>query len=413
MSARQNTTRQHTICVFTGTRAEYGLLAPLMRRIQGDGELTLQVLVSGAHLSAQHGNTARFIEQDGFTIDAAVPLDLDDDSPLGMTRATGQAVADLGAALNDLMPDIVVVLGDRYEAFACASAATLLNIPIAHIHGGEITQGAIDDALRHAITKLAHLHFPAAEPYRKRIIQMGEAPETVFNTGAPGLEVIQDIERLDRSALEDDLGFALTSPFAIVTYHPETRDPDGTARGVAALLDALGDMDDLTCLFTHANADAHGQIINDAVAAFADRHAGRAKAVPSLGQARYLSALALADVAIGNSSSAIIEAPALGIPVVNIGARQDGRLFAPAVISCTADADAIAQAVRHALSPQSRAQAARCETPYGGGATSAKILAALKNALTIGLPQKRFFDLPQPDGATPERLPERMKGSAS
>jgi len=380
------------ICVFTGTRAEYGLLRLTMRRIQNDPDLTLQTLVSGAHLSDRLGATWRRIEEDGFAIDAKVPMALDDDGALGLAQATGAAVADLADALGHLAPDILVVLGDRYEAFAAATAAMLLRLPIAHVHGGEITEGAMDDAMRHAITKMAHLHFTAAEAYRDRVIQMGEMPDRVFTVGAPGLEAIAETNLMTRDALAKDIGIALDKPFFVITYHPETLGTD-PATGIGAVLSALDDFPQAPAIITHANADIGGQAINARINAYAAEHPGRVAAIPTLGMRRYFSAVAAAAVVIGNSSSGIIEAPFLGTPVVNIGSRQDGRLRAPTVIDCTTDAGTISDAIRRALSPDMQARAARKETPYGRGDSAERIVDALKSVDMATLAHKTFHDI--------------------
>ena len=249
------------ICVFTGTRAEYGLLYWTMRRIQDDPELQLQVLVSGAHLSERLGDTWKQIEADGFAIDEKISIDIDDDSPLGISRAMGQALIGISEALTRCEPDILLVLGDRYETFAAAAAAMMLRIPIAHIHGGEITKGAIDDSMRHAITKMSHLHFTAAETYRKRVIQLGEQPGQVFNVGAPGLEAIENTDFMTRDELAKDLNFNLDGIVFLVTYHPETLSESEPAQCIDILLNALINYQDARILFTRANADIHGQKI--------------------------------------------------------------------------------------------------------------------------------------------------------
>ena len=380
------------ICVFTGTRAEYGLLRLTMWRIQSDPGLILQTLVSGAHLSDRLGATWREIEEDRFVIDAKVPINLDDDRPLGLARSAGTAVADIADALDSLAPDILVILGDRYEAFAAATAAMLLRLPIAHVHGGEITEGAMDDAMRHAITKMAHFHFTAAEIYRNRVIQMGEAPDRVFNVGALGLEAIAETQLMTRNELASDLGIALNDQFFVVTYHPETLGTD-PAVGISAVLSALDEFPQARAIITHANADIGGREINARIEAYAADRADRVQTTPNLGAKRYFSAVTAADVVIGNSSSGVIEAPFLGTPVVNVGSRQDGRLRAPAVIDCATKHENIVDAVRQALSPDMRVRAARKETPYGRGDSARLIVEALKSADTASLPRKTFHDI--------------------
>lgn len=381
------------ICVFTGTRAEYGLLSNVMRLIQDDPDLTLQVLVTGAHLSERLGATYQQIEADGFTIDAKVEMDLDDDTGAGLAAAMGQEMAGVARALDDLKPDILVILGDRYEAFAAAATAMMLRIPIAHIHGGEATEGLIDEAIRHAITKMAHLHFAAAEPYRRRIVQLGETPERVFNVGAPGLDNIDTHTFMGRDELAESIGFDMEGEVFLITYHPVTLDTEGPERGVSALLTALDDFPEARVVFTAANADMAGREVNARIQAYVDLHADRMMLTPSLGYRRYLSLVNEARVVIGNSSSGLIEVPAVGTPTVNIGERQQGRLRAPSVIDCDDTAAAIAAAIAQARGDAMQTVAAERNSPYGAGGASAKIVAQLKAADLDGILVKAFHDL--------------------
>lgn len=392
-------TARRKICVFTGSRAEYGLLSKTMRRIQEDPALELQVLVSGAHLSDTHGATWTAIAADGFTIDAKVEMDLSDDTPLGLARATGQAVSDLAAALAGLAPDILVVLGDRYEAFAAAAAAMLLRLPIAHIHGGETTAGAIDEAIRHAITKMAHIHFAAAPLYGARIRQLGEAPESIFVVGAPGLELIDDTAFLDAAALSAEIGFELGPDVFVITYHPETIERSDPGPAVDRLLEALDSFPRHQMVFTMANADIAGRVINERLRRYVDRHPGRMFLTASLGLRRYMSLVRLARVVIGNSSSGVIEAPSLGIPAVNIGTRQKGRLQAPSVIDCDGTAEAIRAAVTQAVSEPHQRLAAAASSPLKRADTADSITAALKQVPLDRILVKTFHDLPVGAGA--------------
>ncbi|MBF0305826.1 MAG: UDP-N-acetylglucosamine 2-epimerase (hydrolyzing) [Alphaproteobacteria bacterium] len=380
------------VCVFTGGRADWGLLRWLARDLRDDPAVELRLLVSGGHLCPEFGLTARQIEEDGFTIDARVDMVLAGDSPVATAKAIGLGTIGFADALDRIAPDILVVLGDRYEALAVAQAAMMLRLPIAHIHGGEATEGAIDEAIRHALTKMAHLHFAAAEPYRRRIIQMGEAPDRVCGVGAPGLDNLARLPALDRAGLEAALGFALPAPFFLVTYHPATLSAVDPSVPMAALLDALDEFPEARVLLTKANADTAGRVVNHMIDAYAAARPDRVLATASLGQLRYLSALRLADAVIGNSSSGIIEAPAAATPTVNLGMRQRGRLRAASIIDCAEDRPSIAAAIREALAPSMRARLDPRAAPYGGGGASARIASILRDVPLDGLLDKRFHD---------------------
>jgi UDP-hydrolysing UDP-N-acetyl-D-glucosamine 2-epimerase len=384
------------ICVFTGTRAEYGLLYWLLKEMQADSRIDLKVLVSGSHLEPEFGETWREIAADGFPIDAKVDMHLDSDAPVAVAKSMALGLAGCAEALDRLKPDLLVVLGDRYEVLAAAEAALLLRIPIAHIHGGEATEGAIDEQMRHAITKMAHLHFAATELYRKRILQMGEAPERIFNVGATGLDHIHNTKLIDRRELERELGFQFGDRNLLVTYHPATLDPASPAAAVGRLLDALDRMPEVCVILTKSNADVGGRAINTAIDDYARRHPGRVLAVSSLGQQRYLSVMAQVDAVVGNSSSGIIEAPAMGKPTVNIGPRQQGRARAPSVIDCPDDMDAIAAAIGLALSARAQANASRRESPYRAGGASKRIKNVLATVELEGLLAKRIYCAPCP-----------------
>ncbi|WP_341894449.1 UDP-N-acetylglucosamine 2-epimerase [Ferrovibrio terrae] len=382
------------ICVITGTRAEYGLLSGLLQRMQADSAIELQILATAAHLNSDLGLTYREIEADGFRI-TKVPMPIDGGETLATAQAVGSGLAALAETLHALHPDIVVVLGDRIELLAAASACLVLGIPLAHIHGGELTEGVIDDAIRHAITKMAHLHFPATEVYRNRILQMGEAPDRVFAVGALGIDNINQVDLIPPETLGKDLDFRLQSPMLIVTYHPETLDAESPLTGCQALLSALDTMPEARIVFTKANADPGGQAINRLIANWTERNVGRAKVFASLGMRRYLSLLHTADAVVGNSSSGIIEAPAMGIPTVNIGERQAGRLRAASILDCPADSDAIAASIHVALSASFREKARQCEPPYGRGGAAERIHQILMTQPLAGLLRKSFVDLPQ------------------
>jgi UDP-N-acetylglucosamine 2-epimerase (non-hydrolysing)/GDP/UDP-N,N'-diacetylbacillosamine 2-epimerase (hydrolysing) len=361
-----------------------------MKEIQADPGLKLQLLVSGSHLASEYGETWRSIEADGFSIDAKVEMKLDSDEAVAVAKSMALGLSGCAEALGQLRPDILVLLGDRYEALAAAEAALLLGIPVAHIHGGEASEGAFDDAMRHAITKLSHLHFTAAEPYRQRVIQMGEAPGRVYNFGSPGLDYISRLKLATRAEFEKETGIKLGALNFLITYHPATLDGKSMGRGAKALLSALEYFPDVHMIFTRANADPGGRLINADIQAWVACNGSRAVCVPSLGQRLYLSAMSLCDAVVGNSSSGIIEAPAIGKPTVNIGQRQDGRERALSIIDCPNDTNAIVGAIIRARSPQMQKIARHCESPYGRGDTSQQIKQILASVKLDGLLMKRF-----------------------
>lgn len=381
------------ICVVTATRAEYGLLTALLGELCADAAVELQLVVTGAHLSERFGSTVRQIEKDGFPIAARVPIPVEDDSPQGVADALAAATAGLGRAFAQLRPDLLVLLGDRYEMLGAAQAAMLARIPIAHVHGGEATEGLIDEAIRHAITKMSHLHFVAAEAFRRRVIQLGETPERVWTVGATGLDNIAGMPRIERAALESDLGFALRSPSFLVTFHPVTLQDGDPGAAMRTLLGVLDDFKG-SILVTGVNADPGNAAVRREVERFAADRPDRVRAVESLGAQRYLSAVAAVDVVVGNSSSGLIEAPSVGTPTVDVGDRQRGRLFAPSVVHCDEDADAIRLAVEQALSPAHRALAQQRQTPYGEPGAARRIAAIVRDHPLDGLLLKRFHDLP-------------------
>ena len=386
------------LCVFTGTRAEYGLLRPVMARIQADPDLKLQVLVSGSHLSKRHGQTVDDIRNDGFPVSAEVPLPLDDDTPGGISHAFGEAVQGCSRTLERLAPDMLALLGDRYECLACAVAASLHRIPIAHIHGGEITEGAMDDCFRHAITKLARLHFTSCAPYRDRVIQLGESPQTVFNVGALGVENIKTVMLMGREELESDLNFTLGDKCLLTTYHPETMDPQGEKHAGAVFVGFNRVMESdpaIRMIITGANADPGGSAIDGLAARFAKVWKERVHVSPSLGLVRYLSAMKHCAAVVGNSSSGIIEAPSFAIPTVNIGNRQKGRFRAGSVIDVKPEAKAVARAIEQVLGPMARLSKT-ATNPYEGNGTSERIVREMKQ-YTGGV-TKTFHDLPTPQG---------------
>jgi GDP/UDP-N,N'-diacetylbacillosamine 2-epimerase (hydrolysing) len=391
------------ICVITGSRAEYGLLRPLMQGVRDDAALQLQILVTGTHLSSQFGMTYREIEQDGFQIDRKVEIPLFDNSAAGVAKSIGHGIIGLTDALESLGPDMVVLLGDRFEILAAASAALILGIPIAHIHGGETTEGAFDEAIRHSVTKMASLHFVAAEAYRRRVIQLGENPDRTFLVGGLGVDLIRQTTLLDRAAIEAELGFSFGRKSLLVTFHPATRDKADPASQMDELLAALGSLDDTQLIFTMPNADTGSQGIARQVRDFVAAHAN-ARAYDSLGAQRYLSCMAQVDGVVGNSSSGLLEAPSLSIPTINIGDRQRGRLKASSVIDCAPERGEIAAALRRLYSPQFRqALAHGIESPYGYGGAAARIVDILRTQPLEDLLRKSFYDLPA--STAPETAP--------
>lgn len=376
----------------TGTRADYGHLFWLLKEIDADPDLDLQLVVTGAHLSAKWGNTVEQIERDGLPIAERVSFDLHDDSPLAIADSLAQSTSGLAHAFERLKPDVVVVLGDRYEVLAAAQATLILGIPLAHLHGGETTEGAFDEAIRHSVTKMAHLHFVAADEYAWRVRQLGESDEHVFNFGAPGLDHLTRSQIADRNELEKTIGAPLTTPLFAVTYHPETLESDEGISGLQAMLSALGEVDGASIVFTGVNADPGHDHLSTEIDRFVNADAAKRFMVTSLGQSRYLGLLKIADAVVGNSSSGLIEAPALRVPTVNIGDRQKGRLRAASVIDCGPTKDAIASALRKAIDPTFRSNLPENPSLYGVGDASRRIKDVLKQADLRGITKKHFVN---------------------
>ena len=364
-----------------------------MREIQDDPELTLLLAVTGMHLSDRFGLTWREIAEDGFAIDARVEILSADESPLAVARSMARGLSGMAEAFERLGPDIVVVLGDRFEILAAAQAAMVMRIPLAHIHGGESTEGAIDEAMRHSVTKMAQLHFVACEPYARRVVQLGEQPDRVFCFGAPGLDAIDRLDLPDIGALEYALGSELGEGFLLVTYHPVTlcdRDP-GDA--VSELLASLDEFPERRIVITGVNADPDHDRVARQIADYAERRGQTVLLRTSLGRVLYLGAMRHCAVVVGNSSSGIIEAPAMRVPSVNLGERQRGRLRSASVIDCAEARADIVAALRKALSPEFQAAARRTASAYGHGGASQKIKRVLKEAPLDGILMKRFYDL--------------------
>jgi GDP/UDP-N,N'-diacetylbacillosamine 2-epimerase (hydrolysing) len=382
-----------TICVVTGSRAEYGLLRWVMEGIRSEPALRLQIIATASHLSSKFGSTYEEIERDGFSIDRKVEMGVGSDTAVGVTASVGRGIAGFGEALSELQPALMLVLGDRFEVFAAAAAATIARVPVAHAHGGEASEGAFDEPIRHAVTKMAHLHFVAAEEYRRRVIQLGEHPDRVFLVGGLGVDSINNLPVLDRSGLEAELGCALGAKSLLITFHPVTLEAQTSARHMTELLAALAGLgDDVRLIFTMPNADPDHDVLRAMTQAFVASHPN-ARAYTSLGQRLYLSCLRHVDGVVGNSSSGIIEAPALHKGTVNIGDRQRGRLKASSVIDCAPDRGSIAAALDELFSPQFQARLSTIRSRYGEGGASKKIVAVLRDWPLENLLKKSFYDL--------------------
>ncbi|MEN4053845.1 MULTISPECIES: UDP-N-acetylglucosamine 2-epimerase [Sulfurimonas] len=380
------------IALVTATRAEYGLLKPLIKKVDADANLELQLIVTGAHLSQSFGNTYEEIEK-CFTISAKIPLPLEENRPQSNSLAMAKLQTELTQTLTELKSDIVVILGDRYEMLSVAATATILHIPIAHIHGGEVTQGAMDDALRHAITKLSHLHFTATQEYKKRVLQMGEEPWRVHNIGALGIENIKKLKLLNREEFEESIGIKLKEKNLLITYHPETLAALSPKEQFQELLDALEDLDDTLLIFTKANADTGGTIINSMIDTFISEHTN-AIVFTSLGQLRYFSAIQYVDGVIGNSSSGILEVPSFQKPTINIGKRQEGRLQAVSVINVSIDKQSIQKAIAQIYTPTLQEKLQHNINPYESShETSQQIIEVLKSVSLQDLLIKKFHTI--------------------
>lgn len=365
----------------------------VIQALHDDHDIDLRLLVTGGHLVNAQGLTVQQVEADGFEIDEVVEMVLASDTATGVAKSLGLGIIGYADALDRIKPDVLLLLGDRYEALAAAVAAALRLLPIAHIGGGELTTGSTDDSVRHAISKLAHLHFTTTEEFRRRVIQLGEDPALVHNTGAPGLDTIRRVSLPDRPALASKLDFNLREPTIAVTYHPATADPQGSREGAIGLLKGLDRFPDATVVFTGTNVDQGGLALAHLIREYVDSNPGRATILPSLGQPTYLSLVKHAAVVVGNSSSGIAEAPALGTPTVNIGRRQDGRPRAQSVIDCGEAPFEIELAIRRALTPDHRKLAATVTSPFGDGHAADRIVRILKSVDLAELSGKAFHDL--------------------
>jgi GDP/UDP-N,N'-diacetylbacillosamine 2-epimerase (hydrolysing) len=382
------------VCFFTGTRAEYGLLKPLMEKFKEDEEFQLQIIASGMHLSPEFGLTYKQIEEDGFIIDEKVENLLSADTDTAISKSIGLGIISYTDALSRLNPDLLIVLGDRYETFAAVIAAYTMKIPVAHLHGGETTEGAYDEAYRHSISKMSYFHFASTEEYRKRIIQLGESPDRVFNVGAIGLDNIKNMDFLSKDVLEKDLDFKFGEKNILMTFHPTTLENNNTKEQIKEILKALDKRKDLNIIFTKSNSDSNGRIINEEIEKFVKKNKDRSKIFSSLGVLRYLTVLNHVDLVMGNSSSGIIEVPMFKIPTINIGDRQKGRLKPDSVIDCECKSEDILEAINKAYDPNFLSKIRKQKNIFGEGNTSEMILKILKKELNkrINL-KKSFYDL--------------------
>lgn len=384
------------VCVITGTRSEYGLLAPLIKKLQSQSEFKTEVVVTGSHLSAEYGYTYKCIEEDGILINKKIDILSSDNSAVGITETMANAIKKFGQYFNIAKPNLIIILGDRYEIFAVATAAAVLNIPIAHLHGGEVTLGAYDEFFRHGITKMSSLHFTSCEEHRKRVIQLGENPDTVYNVGAIGIENIKEMNLLSREELSKSINFNLDSKYALVTFHPVTLEKTSVSEQCNEVIQAMRKCKDLKFLITKANADDGGRIINELLEQLAFEFPDKISLHTSLGQLRYLSAMKYCRFVLGNSSSGLIEAPSFHIPTVNIGNRQKGRMHGKSVIDCPANKKAILESIELAQDQCWRNSHLNEENPYGNGNVSDEIVNHIKEFLNSNSKGiiKTFYDIP-------------------
>lgn len=380
------------ICVVTGTRAEYGLLYWLMKEIEADSTLELQLIVTGMHLSHEFGLTYKEIEKD-FKIDKKIEMLLSSDTAVGISKSMGLAQISFAEAYAELQPDILVVLGDRYEIFSCVSSAMIARIPIAHLHGGETTEGAFDESIRHSITKMSHLHFTGTDEYKNRVIQLGEYPSRVFNVGGIGIENIKRLNLLSKEEFEKSIAFKLNKKNILVTFHPVTLENSTAKEQFENLLNAIDILEDTNIIFTKANSDTNGRVINSMIDDYVAKNSAKSVGFTSLGQLRYLSALQYIDAMVGNSSSGLAEAPSFKIGTINIGDRQKGRIISSSVINCKSDKQSILNAFEELYSNNFQEKLKLSVNPYGDGCASLKIIEELKNVDLENILKKSFFDI--------------------
>ena len=381
------------VCVVTGTRAEYGLLYWLMKGVEASAKLELQIVATGMHLSPEFGLTYQQIEKDGFAINKKIEMLLSSDSGVGVTKSIGLGMFGFADALNDLAPDLMVVLGDRFEILAAVTAAMVAKIPVAHLHGGETTEEAFDEAIRHSITKMSHLHFTATEEYRKRVIQLGEHPDRVFNVGAIGVDNIKRLKLFSKKEFEDSIQFKLAKKNLLITFHPVTLENVTSLEQFKHLLNALNKLDGVNFIFTKANADTGGRVINRLIDSYVSVHSETAIAFDSLGQLRYLSAMLYVDGVVGNSSSGLLEAPSFKIGTINIGDRQKGRMKASSIIDCLPTEESISQALEKLFSDCFSKSIHNTISPFGNGGVAEKIVEIISSTSLDGIIKKKFYNL--------------------
>ncbi len=380
------------VCVVTGTRAEYGLLYWLMKGIEADDNLELQIVVTGMHLSPEFGLTYKEIEKD-FKIDKKIEMLLSSDTAIGISKSMGLAQISFAEAYYELKPDVLVVLGDRYEIFSAVSSAMIARIPIAHLHGGETTEGAFDESIRHSITKMSHLHFTATDEYKNRVIQLGEHPSRVFNVGGLGIENIKRLKLLGKEEFEESIDFKLNTKNILITFHPVTLENSTASQQFQKLLDAIDELEDTNIIFTKANSDTDGRIINQMIEKYVAKNSHKSVGFTSLGQLKYLSALQYIDAMVGNSSSGLAEAPSFKIGTINTGDRQKGRIKADSVIDCISNKKSILEAFKKLYSKKFQASLLNVKNPYGDGCASEKIIEEIKKTDLNDILKKSFFDI--------------------
>jgi GDP/UDP-N,N'-diacetylbacillosamine 2-epimerase (hydrolysing) len=380
------------ICLVTGSRAEYGLLYWLIKELQADKDFELQLIVTGMHLSKEFGLTYRVIEKD-FKIDKKINMYLSSDTSIGILKSMSIAQTSFARAYGKLRPDIVILLGDRYEIFSAATAAMISKIPIGHIHGGELTLGSWDDCIRHCISKMAHLHFTATEEYKNRVIQLGEKPNKVFNVGGMGIENIKKLKLFSKKELEKSINFKFNKRNILITYHPVTLENNSSKQQFQALLDAINELDNTNIIFTKSNSDLNGKIINQMIDKYTKKYSKKSAGFVSLGQTNYLSVLQYIDAVVGNSSSGLIEAPSFKIATINIGDRQKGRIKAESVIDCNPNKKSIKSSIKKIYSRDFQKSLNDVKNPYDNGMPSKKIVRVLKNLNLENIIKKNFYDI--------------------
>ncbi|MCT4616241.1 MAG: UDP-N-acetylglucosamine 2-epimerase [Marinifilaceae bacterium] len=381
------------VLVITGTRAEYGLLSNVLRLLKEDDEFELQLIATGMHLSPDYGYTYKEIEDDGFKIDKKIEILLSSDSSIGVSKAMGLAQISFAEAFEELQPDLILVLGDRYEILSAVTSAMIARIPVAHLNGGEKTEGAIDESIRHSLTKMSHLHFTATEEYYQRVIQLGENPNRVFNVGEVGLDNITRLNLMSKSEFEDSINFKLKQKAIIITFHPVTLEKGESVRQFNELLLAVDELEDTSIIITHSNSDMEGRQIIELINKYVSENSDKAISFPSLGYRRYLSALQYMDAVVGNSSSGIVEAPSFKTPTINIGSRQKGRIQANSIINTEATKESILEAFNSIYDIKFQENLKSIVNPYGQGESSQRLIDVLKQTDFKNLIDKKFFDL--------------------